>query len=103
MTRIRACAVGDLPEGEALQVDHDPKIALFHTEGTFFAIDDLCTHEDASLSEGWIEDDCQVTCPWHDARFCLKTGAALTAPAHIPVRTHAVTVEDGFVWIDVTD
>ena len=93
----------DLPDGEALRITPAgaPPIAIFNVEGEFFAIDDTCTHQDASLSEGWVEN-CAVECPLHTACFDLRTGAALGAPAKIPVRTHAVHVEAGVIRIAVT-
>ena len=56
-------------------------IALFNLGGEFYAIDDLCTHEDGPLSEGYIEGE-EVECPWHAARFNIKTGKALCEPAY---------------------
>nr|WP_244263985.1 bifunctional 3-phenylpropionate/cinnamic acid dioxygenase ferredoxin subunit [Corynebacterium ciconiae] len=77
----------------------DDPIALFHTaDGEFYCIDDTCTHEDASLAAGWLED-CTVECPVHLAAFCLRTGAALTPPASEAVRTYPVRVTDGHVWV----
>ena len=57
---IRICPLSELPPGEALCVDIEPPIAVFHTEdGEIFAVDDTCTHQDASLAEGWVEG-CEV-------------------------------------------
>ena len=69
---ISACPLSELPPGEAIRVDTDPPIAVFHTEeGELFALDDTCSHQQASLADGWIED-CHVECPLHAGR-----GAAL--------------------------
>lgn len=76
------------------------RVALFHLKGEFYAIDDICTHEEASLSDGAIDGD-TVECPWHGALFNIKTGAALTMPAVTPVRTYAVKVEGDQVLVDV--
>lgn len=57
MNRIYACPVADVPEGEALRIDTSPVIALFNVGGEFYAINDRCSHGNASMSEGYLEDD----------------------------------------------
>jgi 3-phenylpropionate/trans-cinnamate dioxygenase ferredoxin subunit len=98
--RVRACRLDDLPEGQCVRLDTRPPIAVFHVEGTVHAIDDSCSHEDASLSDGWVED-CYVECPLHGSRFDLRTGEPEDPPAYEPVRVHAVAVEDGVVYVEV--
>lgn len=89
-----------LPAGEAMQVSakqsgYAADIAVVHTEdGGFFALDDECSHEAVSLSEGFVEEE-TLECPMHASAFCLKTGVPETPPAMTPVKTHLVTVEDG--------
>ncbi|MEV7425680.1 MULTISPECIES: bifunctional 3-phenylpropionate/cinnamic acid dioxygenase ferredoxin subunit [unclassified Streptomyces] len=92
------CRLEDLPEGEAVRIDTEPPIAVINADGELYAIDDTCTHQDASLSEGWIEN-CQVECPLHGAAFDLRTGRATCPPAHVPVRTHRVEVVDGVIHV----
>ena len=99
---IRACAVADLPEGEALRLDGPAPIAVFHTEDGFFAVDDTCTHQDASLSDGWLEG-CEIECPLHASRFDLRTGAVDAPPAKLPVRTHEVVIVDGMINVVLDD
>jgi 3-phenylpropionate/trans-cinnamate dioxygenase ferredoxin subunit len=67
------------------------------------AIEDRCTHDDGPLCEGeWDSDACEVVCPRHGARFDLRTGAALTLPAYLPVETYPVRVrDDGMIVIEV--
>ncbi|MEE1620969.1 bifunctional 3-phenylpropionate/cinnamic acid dioxygenase ferredoxin subunit [Zafaria sp. Z1313] len=97
-------SVDEIPEGEAIVIEGQDNptgndIAVFHTEsGDFYALDDECTHETASLAEGWIEDDC-VECPVHAAKFSFADGAALCLPATTGVRTHKVEVVDGRVLL----
>jgi nitrite reductase/ring-hydroxylating ferredoxin subunit len=98
--RIQVCPVDALPQGSAIRLAVEPPIAVFHVPSGYFAIDDLCTHGKASLSEGFVEDD-TVECPLHMAQFCLRTGKALSAPATQPVGTHAVSVVDGTICVDV--
>jgi 3-phenylpropionate/trans-cinnamate dioxygenase ferredoxin component len=76
------------------------EICLAHCEDGFYAIDDVCTHENFVLSEGEVFD-CEVECPQHGSRFNLKTGKVTGLPAVIPARTFAVTVEGGDVYVDV--
>ncbi|MGW0734895.1 bifunctional 3-phenylpropionate/cinnamic acid dioxygenase ferredoxin subunit [Streptomyces sp. NPDC002851] len=99
---ILACRLADLPRGEALRLDIDPPVSVFHTDdGEIFAIDDTCTHQDASLSDGWLEG-CWVECPLHASKFNLKTGAVDAPPAKRPVRTHEVLIEDGMVYVELS-
>ncbi|MDR5712971.1 bifunctional 3-phenylpropionate/cinnamic acid dioxygenase ferredoxin subunit [Nesterenkonia flava] len=89
-----------LPEGEVMQVTAETSgytedIAVVHAEdGGFYALDDVCSHEAVSLSDGYVEED-TLECPMHASAFCLKTGVPETPPAMTPVKTHRVTVEDG--------
>ncbi|MFJ2264317.1 bifunctional 3-phenylpropionate/cinnamic acid dioxygenase ferredoxin subunit [Streptomyces sp. NPDC087844] len=97
---IPVCRLDDLPAGESVRVDTMPPIAVFNADGELYAIDDTCTHQDASLSEGWLEG-CQVECPLHAASFDLRTGLPTCLPARSAVRTHRVTVDDGVVHVHV--
>jgi 3-phenylpropionate/trans-cinnamate dioxygenase ferredoxin subunit len=92
--------VDDIPLGEAVRVDAHVPIAVFNVDGELFAIDDTCTHQDASLADGWVEG-CAVECPLHAACFDLRTGMPSGPPAKMPVRTHEVVVEDGVVYVRV--
>ncbi|GAB92980.1 bifunctional 3-phenylpropionate/cinnamic acid dioxygenase ferredoxin subunit [Gordonia rhizosphera] len=97
---IEVCPLSDLPPGEAIRVEADPAIAVFHTEdGEIYAIDDTCSHQDASLADGWLEG-CEVECPLHASKFDLRTGAVDAPPAKRPVRTHVVQIEDGIIWVE---
>ena len=62
-------------------MDASPPIAVFHTDdGEVYAIDDTCTHQDASLADGWLEG-CLVECPLHASSFDLRTGEVDQPPA----------------------
>jgi 3-phenylpropionate/trans-cinnamate dioxygenase ferredoxin subunit len=99
---IPACRLADLPRGEAFRLDSDPPVSVFHTDaGEVFAIDDTCTHQDASLADGWLED-CWVECPLHASTFDLRTGAVDAPPAKRPVRTHEVVIEDGMIYVQLS-
>ncbi len=79
------------------------RVCLARTEdGELFAVDDTCTHEDESLSEGWVEGDC-IECPAHNSVFDLRTGDAITLPATEPVPTYPVTVDGDDVVVELPD
>src|SRR4051794_37051680 len=90
--------LSDIPVGESVRVQGTVAIAVFNVDGELFAIDDTCTHQDASLSDGWLEG-CAVECPLHAACFDLRTGRPSGPPAKKAVRTHGVVVEDGLVYV----
>ena len=73
-------------------------VALARSGDEYFAIEDVCTHDGAELTGGEIEG-AQIICPRHGARFCLRTGEALTPPAYEPVRVFATRIDDGRLWI----
>lgn len=92
----------DIEEGTAKVVEpeesgFDEPIAVFRTEtGCFFALNDTCTHEEASLADGWIEGE-DVECPLHSSTFSLRSGKVKGLPATEDARTHRVEVRDGQV------
>jgi 3-phenylpropionate/trans-cinnamate dioxygenase ferredoxin subunit len=99
---LRVCPLAELPRGQARRVETDPPIAVFHTDdGELFAIDDTCTHQDASLADGWLEG-CEVECPLHASKFDLRTGQVDAPPAKRPVRTHHVEVIDGIIEVGLS-
>ncbi len=101
--RFRVCSLADLAPGDSLRVATvSPPIAVFHThDGEVYAIDDTCTHQDASLADGWLEG-CEVECPLHASRFDLRTGEVDAPPAKVGVRAHTATVSDGDVYVTLS-
>ncbi|SDN66197.1 bifunctional 3-phenylpropionate/cinnamic acid dioxygenase ferredoxin subunit [Allokutzneria albata] len=95
---LRVCELSELPPGESIRVAAAVPVAVFNADGVIYAIDDTCSHQDASLSEGWL-DGCLVECPLHAASFDLRTGLPTCLPAKKPVRTHQVSVADGVIWL----
>jgi 3-phenylpropionate/trans-cinnamate dioxygenase ferredoxin subunit len=96
---VNVAAASAIADGEFAVVDvDDVEIAVFNVDGEFYAIEDLCSHDLACLTEGEVEG-CEVTCPIHGARFDVRTGEALTPPAYEPVPTFPVRVEDGVVQV----
>jgi 3-phenylpropionate/trans-cinnamate dioxygenase ferredoxin component len=88
-----------IPPGDFVQIEIDTAlVAVFNIDGQFYAIDDVCTHDGGGLAGGEVDGDV-VVCPRHGARFCLRTGAALTPPAYEPVHTYETRVVDGIVEV----
>ncbi|MBS0375431.1 MAG: non-heme iron oxygenase ferredoxin subunit [Proteobacteria bacterium] len=73
-------------------------VAVYNVGGELYAIEDRCSHDDNPLADGPVEG-LEVICPRHGARFCLRTGAALSPPAYEPVATFPVRRRDGRLWI----
>ena len=103
MTRFVPVAnESDVPAGEVRVVDAGGKsLCLGHCQdGTWGAIDNVCTHDGGILGEGELED-CMVECPRHGARFDLTTGEVRALPAVFPVNAYPVRIVDGKVEIDL--
>jgi 3-phenylpropionate/trans-cinnamate dioxygenase ferredoxin component len=96
---IDVAAEDTLAPGEVRVVNADGTlIAVFNVEGSYYAIEDVCTHDGGDLASGPLEGD-EVVCPRHGARFCVRTGEALTAPAYEPTATFPVRIENGIVQV----
>ena len=95
----RVADVAQIPDPGRMLVEVDGDVvALFHVDGRFHAIDDVCTHDGGPLVDGQL-DGYRIACPRHGAKFDIRTGAALTMPAVRATRSHDVKVEDGGVWV----
>jgi 3-phenylpropionate/trans-cinnamate dioxygenase ferredoxin component len=98
---VRVVSTNEVAPGAALLVYVDGKdIALFNVAGTFFAIDNGCTHEEGPLAEGEIEGH-EVTCPWHGARFDVRTGKVLCAPAYEDLQRYNVRVVGNDIEVEI--
>jgi 3-phenylpropionate/trans-cinnamate dioxygenase ferredoxin subunit len=96
---VRACSLNDVPDEGALRVQLDGKpICIARSQGEVFAISDICSHADVSLSEGDVEDG-TIECWLHGSRFDLRTGMPTGLPATRPVATYPVTVEGDDVLV----
>ena len=101
---IRVAALDDIPEGEGISVDravtgtNDDIALLRDDDGSVWALNDTCTHAEASLADGWVEGG-YVECPLHAAKFCLKTGAVQGLPATKDAVAHRVEIRDGEVYL----
>ncbi len=98
--RVQVARVDELEPGSMMMVEVDGKpVLLANVDGEFYAVSDICTHEEYNLSLGSLED-CEVECPGHSAFFDLKTGDVTDGPAMDPLETYSVQIEDGAVFIE---
>ena len=102
---INIALEADFGPGQTQLVEiENTSIAIFNLEGKYHAIEDVCTHDGSAMlgcglpAEDIVDGD-QIICPRHAARFCIRTGAALSPPAYEPVICFPVRVENGMVQI----
>jgi 3-phenylpropionate/trans-cinnamate dioxygenase ferredoxin component len=100
---LEVCPVEQLKPGEMRLVEwEDLEIGVFNCDGSVYAIEDRCSHDDGPLVEGELDQEhCTIECPRHGSRFDLKTGKPLTLPAYVPVDTFPVLIEDDTIKLEV--
>jgi 3-phenylpropionate/trans-cinnamate dioxygenase ferredoxin subunit len=100
---IDVCTVSELPDGERKLVTwEDLEIGVFNCDGSYFAIEDRCSHDDGPLAQGEFDaETCTVECPRHGSLFDLRTGKPKTLPAYEPVDTFPVHVDKDTVKLEV--
>ena len=100
---VEVARVEDVPPGCATVIEVGAlRLALVNVDGSFFVIDDECTHRGGSLGEGEINADWNewaIQCPLHGSVFDVRTGEVLNPPAPTPVRTYPVEVEGGAIKV----
>lgn len=103
---VTVATTDQLPDGERLVTEvNNMYIAVFNVNGRYYAVEDVCTHDDGPLAEGEIVgegDDTAIECPRHGAQFNLKTGKP-TFPAVVPVARWLVEVDGDELKIDVNN
>ena len=98
---VKVGMTGEIAPGQGKRVEAGGrKIALFNVDGTYYAIDDTCTHRGGPLSEGELAGS-EVTCPWHGAVFDVTTGKVLGPPAAQGVARYNVRVSGGSIEVEV--
>lgn len=101
MAFMTIASLGELPEGSQLRVDlEDRTLLLVHLDGTIYAIDYHCTHDELGLEGGDLHNGC-ITCPYHGAEFRLSDGEVLAPPAWEPLQTYTVTVSEQLIQVDI--
>lgn len=100
---IKIAEPGQCNPGQMLRINVAQRdILLANVAGSFYAIDNQCSHEDASLYNGALKGDC-VECPLHGSHFSLKTGEPREEPATEPVRTYALEVRPDGIYLDLAE
>ena len=95
---VLVAPLSELLPGEYKVVTTDGvQIAVFNLDGEIYAIEDVCTHDGGELTGGLVEG-AQIECPRHGARFDIRTGEVLCAPAYEPIATFPIKVQDGSVY-----
>jgi 3-phenylpropionate/trans-cinnamate dioxygenase ferredoxin subunit len=98
---VKVAETGEINPGERRVVEIEGLfIAVFNVGGNYYAIEDVCTHDDGPLAEGEL-DGFQIECPRHGARFDIRDGKVLSFPAVTPVPRYEVKVEGGDVLVDI--
>ena len=96
---VQVIEAGDVKPGERVLVEIDEyPIAVFNVDGKYYAIGDVCTHDDGPLGDGELVGY-QIICPRHGARFDIRSGKALTLPAVVDTPWYPVRVEDGMIEV----
>ena len=99
--RVKVATTSELKPGQAKTVQvNNQTVALFNVGGTYYAIEDTCTHQGGPLSEGAVEG-AAVTCPWHGAQFDLVSGKALTPPAPEGVKRFTIHVQGDDISVEL--
>ena len=103
MTWQRLCRIDEIPSDDVLPLEVGGRpLAVCAVEGGYFAFHDRCTHEDVSLSNGFLEG-CEIECPLHGSRFDLRSGKCLSPPATDDLRVYATKVEEGALYAELPD
>lgn len=96
-----AARTDEIPEGECLPVEiGETPLAIVNLAGSFYAIHNVCSHQFAFLTDGYMEGDA-IECPLHQAKFDVRTGKALTPPATEGVRAYPTRVDGEIILVDM--
>jgi 3-phenylpropionate/trans-cinnamate dioxygenase ferredoxin subunit len=93
---IPVAAAADLPSGGRMFVEIDSEaIVIFNIAGGYFAIGDVCSHDNGPVGDGEIEGETEISCPRHGAHFDVRTGKALSLPAVVDIPAYPVRLRGG--------
>jgi len=99
---VTVIKTSQVPAGAVSAADvRGSRIAVANVDGTFYAFDDACTHEECSLAEEGDLAGTTITCTCHNSQFDVRTGKVLAPPARIPVRVYRTRVDGDAVQIEV--
>jgi nitrite reductase/ring-hydroxylating ferredoxin subunit len=101
-TTIEAAKLDEIKPGKMkrVAVSENRHILLCNVEGEYYAVDDLCTHEDMSLYLGCMKGDL-IQCSLHGGKFNVKTGEPAEEPAEVPLKTYTVSIEEHCIYVHV--
>lgn len=93
----------EIPAGTAKVYEiGDRNVAICNVDGKFFAVDDICSHDEGSLAFDQDElDGYEIECPRHGARFDVRSGEVTALPAVIPIDTFNVRIEDDDILVEI--
>ena len=96
---INAASFDEVPQDDVIGVEVAGRdIALYGVDGEVYATDNLCTHGQARLCDGFLEGH-EIECPLHQGRFDVRTGQPACAPVAEAIRSYPVRIEGGRVWL----
>ncbi|MEY3579974.1 MAG: hypothetical protein RI984_1078 [Pseudomonadota bacterium] len=100
-TWIELAAVDAIPEDDVIGIDAEGKsFALYQVDGEIYATDNICTHGNARLCDGFLEGH-EIECPLHQGKFDIRNGKAMCAPLTEDVKTYPVKIEGTCVFVEV--
>ncbi len=100
---ILACATDDIDEEDLIRFDHgDKTYCIYNTPKGFYATAGNCTHEEEHLEFGMVIGTV-IECPLHQGRFDIPSGRALSAPVCVNLKTYAVKIENGDIYIQLEE
>ena len=98
---ITVATPDEIKPGERLVVEIGRQwVAIFNVDGTYYAIEDICPHDDGPLADGEL-NGCVIECPRHGATFDVTTGKVLSPPALVDVPTYEVRVQGDEIQVAV--
>jgi naphthalene 1,2-dioxygenase system ferredoxin subunit len=91
----------DVPDDDVMGIDINAKsIALYQVDGEIFATDNICTHGNARLCDGFLEGH-EIECPLHQGKFDIRNGKALCAPLTEDIQVYPVKIDGGRVFVEI--
>lgn len=98
---LRLCKTNEVVDEEPFAVDVEglPPLAVYRVDDGYFVTDNLCTHGNAKLSDGYQNGNF-IECPFHGGAFDIKSGKPVAFPCQVPLATYKVHVQDDWVLIE---
>ncbi len=98
---VDVTAADAVPEDDVIGIDIDGKsLALYQVDGKIYATDNICTHGNARLCDGFLEGH-EIECPLHQGKFDIRSGKAMCAPLTDDIRTYPVKIDGNRVFVDL--